>query len=233
MRVGFGARVGAMTHRARSLQVEDWCASLPDADEERRRLRFRDDAAAIPAAIRRRTPRFELDALTCAVQLTTARSEIVFCSRYGNQAAGAALLQALARGELLSPTAFSHSVHNATPGLAVQAVGARASHTAVAAGQASLMAGVLEAWLRLATGEAESVVLVHADVPLPNFYDGLDPEPAPGLVLALRLVLAQETAAAALRIAPGRAGALELLAALQAGGDALAVPESFSAALAA
>jgi hypothetical protein len=221
-----------MADRETSLHVEDWCAIDPDAPAGRRRLRL-GETVAIPAAIRRRTPAFELDALTCAVELMTPLCEVVFCSRYGNQATGAAMLQALARHELLSPTAFSHSVHNATPGLAVQAIGARASHTAVAAGQASLMAGVLEAYLRLATGEADRVVLVHADAPLPDFYAGLDPEPASGLFLALRLARADKSSAEAVQIAAGRAGALALLAALEAGADTLAVPLCFSAALAA
>ena len=151
----------------------------------------------------------------------TPDSDLVFCSRYGNQTSGTTMLQALARSDLLSPTAFSLSVHNAAPGLVGQVAGARASHTAIAAGQASFAAGAVEAYLRLATAEAESVVLLYADLPLPKFYAELDHETAGGLFLALRLELG--SAAGGIKIGAGRAGALCVLDALLAGAVALSV----------
>jgi hypothetical protein len=208
------------------LQVVDWRAIQPDAADSA-------DLSLVPSAIRRRAPRFELYALSCSVPIMTDTSEIVFCSRYGNQATAAEMLQALACSDLLSPTSFSHSVHNAVPGLTAQACGARASHTAVAAGEASLMAGVVEAYTRLAAGETPSVVLSYADVPLPDFYHGLDHEHSAGLFLALRLAPAVRAAAPPLEILPGRAGALRLLDGLRAAAEFLAVPETFTQGLAA
>jgi hypothetical protein len=193
------------------------------------------DLAAIPAAIRRRAPAFEVNALACAAHVMTASSELVFCSRYGNQIAASVMLQALAQSELLSPTAFSMSVHNAAPGVAVQVRGLRVAHTAIAAGQASLAAGAVESYARLATGEADEVVLAYADVPLPAFYEELDAETAGGLFLALRLTLRPEGEASgpAIAIGAGRAGAVAVLEALVSGGDTLAVGSCFVEGLAA
>lgn len=95
------------------------------------------------------------------------------------------------------------------------------------------MAGVVEAYARLAAGEAQSVLLVYADVPLPDFYQGLDHERAAGLFLAMRLAPTVRAAAPPLEILPGRAGALRLLDGLRAGGATLAVVGAFTQALAA
>ena len=113
---------------------------------------------------------------------------LVFASRWGELERSVALLQTLARNEPLSPTAFSHSVHNAIGALYSIQRGVRANLSAVAAGAYSLEAGWVEAQGLLQVGAAE-VLLVVFDAPLPTPYaaSGLDGALMRAHALALRL----------------------------------------------
>jgi len=103
------------------------------------------------------------------------------------------MLQELARGEALSPTAFSHSVHNAIGAQYSIQRGIKANVSAVAAGEVSAAAGWVEAQALLATG-ARAVLLTVFDAPLPGLYahTALDAAIAPLHAYALRLRLARE-----------------------------------------
>ena len=78
---------------------------------------------AMPAMLRRRAGFLGKMALEVAYRCLDGRGAgattipTVFCSRHGEVSRALALLSDLARGEALSPTAFSMSVHNATAGL--------------------------------------------------------------------------------------------------------------------
>ena len=139
---------------------------------------------------------------------------MVFASRHGDLQATVSLLSDLAKRELLSPATFSLSVHNAHAGILAQCVGAHGSHTAIAGGAQSLHAGLLEAYARIASGEAEQVLLVFADVAAPDFYEDQD-ESGPDVTLALRVRRASDGEAASVGI--GRTGAAHLVAALKDG----------------
>lgn len=94
---------------------------------------------------------------------------LVFCSRYGEAARSVELLSQLARGELLSPTAFSLSVHNAAAGLFSIARHDTANSIAIAAGEASAALGMIEACGLLAEG-APRVLVVAVDWVLPEVF---------------------------------------------------------------
>jgi hypothetical protein len=113
-------------------------------------------------------PDFMRQAIACSLAIMTPETELVFASRYGDMTTTVSMLEAIGEQDLLSPTAFSSAVHNAAAGLAHQILNLRLSHTAVAAGPDSFGAGLVEAWLRLATGEATSVALVCGDLALPE-----------------------------------------------------------------
>lgn len=117
---------------------------------------------------------------------------LVFASRWGELARSIAMLQELARGEALSPTAFSHSVHNAIGAQYSIQRGITANVSAVAAGEVSAAAGWAEAQALLATG-APAVLLTVFDAPLPQLYahTGLDSLVAPLHAYALRLRVAR------------------------------------------
>lgn len=127
---------------------------------------------AMPAMLRRRAGLFGKMALEAAYQCMgdATAIPIVFCSRHGDVARAVELLTQLARGETLSPTAFSMAVHNATVGLFSIARSERANHVALAAGASSLEHAVIEACGLLADG-APQVLLVAGDCSLPEVFE--------------------------------------------------------------
>jgi hypothetical protein len=126
---------------------------------------------AMPAMLRRRAGLLGKMALEVAYQCLDGRTDVptVFCSRHGEVSRALELLTDLARGEPLSPTAFSMSVHNATAGLLTIARADRANHVALAAGAATIEHAVIEACGLLADG-APMVLLVASDCRLPDLF---------------------------------------------------------------
>lgn len=213
-----------------NLAVRDWAGVVIDAAQADEFVRGKAAAAgAVPMALRRRMPKFALAAVRCAIGVARAGCELVFASRFGDVTTALNLSEAIVAADLLSPAAFSACVHNAAPGLAAQILGEKSSHTAVSAGARSLEAGLLEAWLRLSSGEAEEVVVLFAEQPMPEIYAGFEHEPGvPMVALALRLGLADGGDAAV--AGPGRGGALGIMDAIEAGATAIAVTLDFQAA---
>lgn len=211
-----------------NLAVLDWGGIVTDAAGESVRGRAA-GTDAVPMGLRRRMPKFSLAAVRCGVGVAAPGCELVFASRYGDVATAMQLSEVIVAADLLSPSSFSACVHNAAPGLTAQVVGEKSSHTAVAAGDASLAAGLLEAWLRLSSGEASQVLVIYAEQPMTGIYAEFEHEPdMPFVALAVRLALGG--GAEAERVGPGRAGALALLEALEAGAKAVAVSADMRAA---
>lgn len=125
----------------------------------------------MPPMLRRHATR--LARIACDVAYRALDTEtgvpVVFCSRYGEVHRSVELLTALANGAELSPTSFGLSVHNAIVGLFAIARRDTANCIALAAGDDSAAAGVVEACCLLADG-ADRVLLVVADSPLPTLF---------------------------------------------------------------
>jgi len=194
------------------LHVEQWAAWAPGlATQDDWRAWFKSpqplpaDAPAapplseVPAMARRRIDplgRAALQVAYWAQQDLEAAAlpsmPLVFASRWGELSRSVAMLRELAQGEALSPTAFSHSVHNAIGAQYSIQRGITANVSAVAAAEVSAAAGWVEAQALLATG-AQSVLLVVFDAPLPPLYahTGLDAPIAPLHAYALRLRVAR------------------------------------------
>ena len=115
----------------------------------------------------------------------------VFASRYGELARSIELVAEILRGDPSSPASFSLSVHNALAGLASIACRNRQAHTAIAAGQDTLFAGLMEAAVQLAEAPERDVVLVYCDDPVPAAFQAPQAETAP-VAIALRLFAAPE-----------------------------------------
>lgn len=202
-----------------TLDVSAWAAIVVNAG---RSAEFGSvaDVGTIPAQLRRRMPMFARESVRCGLELARAspESELVFSSRHGDLTSNVELLSELATHTLLSPARFSVSVHNAPVGLIGQCLGTSASHTAIAGDGETFMAGLTEAYGRLVTREAHSVIVIHADVELPAIYSEFD-EGGAGVYLGLRVSLAKsdEAARAAGIAAPDRAGIVRLVAQLDAG----------------
>lgn len=134
----------------------------------------------VPAMTRRRIDPLGRAALQVAwwAQGDVPTGPVVFASRWGEIARSVTLLRQLCRGEALSPTAFSLSVHNASSAQYSIARGDTANYTAISAGAGSAAAGLCEAVGLLAAGAPE-VLVVSVDAELPEPYQAFETHPGP------------------------------------------------------
>jgi hypothetical protein len=146
-------------------------------------------SAAMAMLLRRRRGKLGQLAVGAAYEAGAAPPiRYVFCSRHGEFGRTLGLLRDGALGELLSPTEFSVSVHNALAGLLSIATKATGGHTALAAGADTFAYGLLESVASLSAAPDEPVLLVYFDEALPSPFSELVPlgEEAP---LACALLL--------------------------------------------
>lgn len=111
----------------------------------------------------------------------------VFASRHGSVSTSVEMLAELAQRAPLSPTRFSHSVHNAPAGLFSIAAENRAPSSSVAAGRDTFPWALVEAAACLARSQAPGVLLVMGDEPIPALLTEFEDEPQASYAVALRL----------------------------------------------
>jgi hypothetical protein len=114
----------------------------------------------------------------------------VFATRHGSINESIELLHQVVAGERLSPTKFSHTVHNAQAGLFCIAAGNRQASSSLAAAADTFACGWLEALAHLQREPGRPVLLVTSDVPLDPTFAVLVTEP-PG-AYGLGLLLARD-----------------------------------------
>jgi hypothetical protein len=195
-----------------TLGVQQWAAVLQSPDGERT---FGEAGGEdiIPSGVRRRMGKLERLAVRSMLSVLKSgtTSELIFCSCYGNLETLTALLRSIGAGEPMSPMAFSGSVHNAAPGMVGQIRKEKIAHTALAAGENTLRAGLVEAYARLAADRCPDVIVAYADLPLADVYADFENDPkSGGIGLAMRLVLG-EASSDSVEVATGRLGALALI----------------------
>jgi len=152
----------------------------------------------------------------------------VFASRHGNINESVEMFERLARREALSPTRFSHTVHNAQAGLFSIAAGNRQASSSLSAREDSFACGFLEALTFLEREPGRPVLLVTADAPLCESLAPLVEEPRAAYAVALLLASAPDLRfaleAAETPVAPARwPDAVEFLRWHLAGGPELAL----------
>ncbi len=149
------------------------------------------DVEFLPPMLRRRCGRLTRVMLRAARDACTdeewSRWPSVFASRHGAVTATLELLDDLAQRRPLSPTRFSHSVHNASAGLFSIAAGNRAPSSSVAAGADTFQCALLEAAARLTRSSTPGVLVVMGDEPLPPAFLHFADERQATYGLALRL----------------------------------------------
>lgn len=147
------------------------------------------EARFLPPLIRRRCSPLARIALTtafdCCGEEELARCSTVFASRHGNINESIDLLDRLAQRQPLSPTVFSHSVHNAQAALFSLAANNRHTSNSIAAQADTFGCAWLEALALLEREPERPVLIVMADVPLAPAFAHLVDEPAASYGLAL------------------------------------------------
>jgi len=178
----------------------------------------RPDVSFLPAMQRRRCDTLSRTMLAavnaCCDEPQRASALSVFASRHGSFATTVEMLESLARRQPLSPTNFSHSVHNTQAGLFSIWSGNQQVAQSLAARNETFQQGFLEAVCLLDRAGERPVLFVTGDEALPEPVAGLSDDPHPPYAVAL--LLWPEG---------GPGGALELtLEAEPAAGDAPAWP---------
>lgn len=150
------------------------------------------DTSFLPAMQRRRLSPLSKAAMTTAHPLLAGRDiPVLCCSVHGEAKRTYALLQDVAAGEPLSPTAFGLSVHNAIVGQLSISLGIHSPALALAGGDFPLQSGLLEAAAMLAEG-TEELLLQFYEEPLPELY--LHNTVSPARICATSLLLRTGTA---------------------------------------
>jgi len=156
-----------------TFDILDWQAWFPAQHDAQ------PDVSVIPAMLRRRLSPLARAAMSVIMPLAQSHGPmpLVYVSRHGDLSRTVDLLRDLANGELLSPTAFSLSVHNATAGLYSIQQGLTKNITAISGGTCDLIPALLES-RGLCDGISESKVLcVFCDEPPPALYSAQASEP--------------------------------------------------------
>lgn len=155
-----------------NFEILDWQAWFPAQQDAQ------PDVSVIPALLRRRLSPLARAAVSVIMPLAQIHGPmpLVYVSRHGDLGRTVELLRDLANGDLLSPTAFSLSVHNATAGLFSIHQGLTKSITAISGGTQELVPALLES--RGLCSDAEPKVLcVLCDEPVPALYAAHTSEP--------------------------------------------------------
>jgi hypothetical protein len=151
----------------------------------------RPDASFLPPMLRRRCTPLTRLVLTAAfgalAEADRPRVRSVFATRHGSINESIELLHQVIAQERLSPTKFSHTVHNAQAGLFCIAAGNRQASSSLAACADTFACGWLEALGFLERDPATPVLFVTSDVPLDATFSSLVQEPPGAYGLGLLL----------------------------------------------
>jgi Beta-ketoacyl synthase, N-terminal domain len=150
-------------------------------------------AEAVPAMHRRRASKLTKMSVQTAFDASAAGDPdfLVFCSQHGEKPRTDLLLEDIARGIELSPTAFSQSVHNTSAGLYTIIKGVNVPASSLAGGAATFACGWLEAESYLHAHRMQRVLLVCGDDLLPERYRGFSRQTQCSYAAALSLVAAR------------------------------------------
>lgn len=152
----------------------------------------------VPAMLRRRLSHLGKMAIACAndTEQSIPHRPSLFCSRHGELARSVDLLSNLAQGELLSPTHFSLSVHNAVGGMLSINKKDPSNITAIAAAENMVPTALLEASLIMQEQSCDEILCVIYDDLMPEVY--AKQTSIPDHAYALALVLSNKPSTIAL-----------------------------------
>lgn len=165
---------------ALTFSIIDWKAWTPAQQDAQ------PDVSVIPAMLRRRLSPIGRAVLSVIMPLaqTHGAMPLVYVSRHGDLNRTLGLLEELAKGEPMSPTGFSLSVHNATAGLFSIQQQQHLNITALSGGSQELVPGLLEAF-GLCDLQAPQVLCVFCDETPPAIYQHQVDQPVQPYALAV------------------------------------------------
>lgn len=135
------------------------------------------DISFIPSLLRRRLTGIEKIGLFLAHQLEPLpeNCQIVFASRFGEWQQTIDLIRQFFQDKEMSPAGFSHSVHNAMPGILSILTKNKSSYTSIAANDQTIESGLLETFCT-----TMPVLFIYAEEKMPEFYRSKFPVPFSG-----------------------------------------------------
>lgn len=169
-----------------SIQIANWAAWAPQLHTKSDWLQWSQqpiiptgndviDAASIPSVMRRRCSLLNKMVIETAMHASEGKAPdyTVFGTQHGDSTAFSKLLQDINTEEILSPATFTQSVQNASIGMFSILQQIRKNMTCVTAREDTFCMAMLEAlsWLQL--HPTHTVLLIMADVYVPEFYESL------------------------------------------------------------
>ena len=201
------------------LTIENWHGWMPTVASAEQWQRWsegavlssddsRIDLSSIPPMLRRRLSPMGRACASVLLPLIDSDNEsglantpIVFASRHGEAQRTQLMLEDIADCELISPTAFSLSVHNAISGILSINKNITANISAIAASGSEVMAALFEAAGLLGQENCSKVHCVIVDNPLPDRYQRYCQQPQYPFALAFSVSTAQRGCKIELKIA--------------------------------
>lgn len=143
----------------------------------------------IPAMLRRRMSPLSKLVVQLAITLSTNRDVdfAIFSSRHGELHRTVAMLQEILAGNPASPTAFSQSVHNTASGLFTITTKQAIPVTSLSGGVDSFHYALIEAASYLTQHPEQTVLVVDADLMLPDIYSPFESQQHAPYALGLLL----------------------------------------------
>lgn len=129
----------------------------------------------IPAMQRRRLSFFAKLSLFSALEAAGDLSGIVpsvFASRHGDLQKTSKLIKNVAEKEILSPTQFGLSVHNAVGGLFSIYAENKAPQTAISSGEDTFLMALTDATSKLNANSYDHILVVYTETKVPEIYKG-------------------------------------------------------------
>ncbi|CAM3692040.1 beta-ketoacyl synthase chain length factor [Rheinheimera salexigens] len=174
------------------LYIKSWAVWTPSANKDGAIVSAQPTLSQVPAMTRRRFSKMTKLAFDVALQAVEQHDNTplptIFSSRHGDLHKTLMLLQQLGNQELLSPSQFALSVHNAISGQFSMYSQNQADSNAIAAGADSLHYAVLEAAARFySEPDLMQLLVVYADEPVPEPYQQFCQDPSASIALAILL----------------------------------------------
>lgn len=171
-----------------------WCKAKNDAQLTNTAMEMLDSSSKspqlewVPAMQRRRLSHYAKMALFVAAKSANAYEEemlpVVYASQHGDFHRTSSILKDLAEGEVISPTSFGLSVHNAVIGLYSILTKNQQPMNSIAAGENTLLMALIEAYVQLDNPTVDKVLVVYCDQPLPTDYAQFDEKDSVDLACA-------------------------------------------------